>query len=202
MKSARPIHVMGATILFLLLPCFAEGHSLGIIRLREARGSFLITVFTSSELLRGRPAEISVLVQKRDSTGSTEVLLDATVSLVLTPPRGSNPEESEPICGRAGPSTIWGAQPEQTVVKAQCGQSSNKLLYTAPINFPLAGSWQLNALICRGDGFVNVTCKVPVGLSARPLAGLIPYLALPPLLVALFAMNLKLRAPRPRDSHA
>jgi len=49
------------------------------------------------------------------------------------------------------------------------------------------------ALLAAG----KLTCEISVGLPARRLAGLAPYLALPLLLVALFAINQSLRTPYP-----
>src|ERR1700679_468884 len=67
MKSARSVQILAALLAFLLFPVFVQGHPLGIIRLRDARGPLLVTVFTSPELVSGRAADLSVLVQRRDS---------------------------------------------------------------------------------------------------------------------------------------
>ena len=53
-------------------------------------------MFTSPELVSGRAADVSVLIQRRDSN---EAVLDAIVSFVLTPPRGSPLKDTEPMCG-------------------------------------------------------------------------------------------------------
>jgi hypothetical protein len=66
MKSTRSAQTLAAVLVFLLHPCLAQAH-LGIVRLREAQGPFVITVFTSSELVRGQATDVSVLVQRRDS---------------------------------------------------------------------------------------------------------------------------------------
>jgi len=51
-------------------------------------------------------------------------------------------------------------------------QSPNKLLYTAPINFPrpVLG---MDALVRHGAELREFTCEIPVDLPARPLAGLL-----------------------------
>jgi hypothetical protein len=192
MKSARSVQILAAVLIFLLLPCFAEGHSLGIVRLRDAQGPFVITVFTSPELVSGRAADVSVLIQRRDSN---EAVLDAVVSFVFIPPRGSILKDAEPMCGRSGLVTASGSQDGQTTILARREQSPNKLLYTASINFPLAGPWELDAVVCHGADSAKFTCEIPVELPARPLAGLVPFLALPLLLVTLFAINQWLRTP-------
>ena len=183
-------------LLFLLLPSHAKAH-LGIVVSREARGPFVITVFTSSEVVRGQAADVSVLVQRRDSN---EAILDATVSFVLTPPRGAIIEPTDPICAQPTPMTLGTTlrSPDgQATIAARREQSLNKLLYAAPVNLPLAGPWELEALVRHGADSAKFTCEIPVGLPARPLVGLVPYLALPLLLVALFAINQWLRTPHP-----
>ena len=194
MKSTWSAQTLAAVLLFL--PCHAKAH-LGIVVSREARGPFVITVFTSSEVVRGQAADVSVLVQRRDSN---EALLDAIVSFVLTPPRGSISQQADPICGQPASITLGttsGSRDGQSMIAARREQSSNKLLYAAPVNLPLVGAWELEALVRHGADSAKLTCEIPVGLPARRLAGLAPYLALPLLLVALFAINQWLRTPYP-----
>jgi len=196
MKSTRSTQTLAAVLLFLLLPGHAKAH-LGIVRSREARGPFVITVFTSSEVVRGQAADVSVLVQRRDSN---EAILDATICFVLTPPGGSISQQAEPFCGQPAPvalATTSGSRDGQSMIPARREQSSNKLLYTASINFPVAGRWELEISVQHGTDSAKLTCEIPVGLPARRLAGLVPYLALPLLLIALFAINQWLRTPRP-----
>jgi hypothetical protein len=192
MKFSKSVQIPAAVLVFLLAPRFAQGHSIGIVRLREARGPFVITVFTSSALVSGRTADVSLLVQRRDST---EALLDAIVSVVLTPPPGLILEHAEPMCGRPGLGTTMASQDAQTTIVARRDQSGNRLLYSASINFPLAGPWKLDTLVRHEADSAKFTCDIPVGVAARPLAGLLPCLALPLLLVALFAVNQWLRTP-------
>jgi hypothetical protein len=196
MKSKWSAQTFAALLLFLLLPCRAKAHS-GIVLSREARGPFVITVFTSSEVVRGQAADVSVLVQRRDSN---EAILDATVNFVLTPPRGSISQQPDLICGQPALMTLGttsGSRDGQSMIAARREQSSNKLLYAAPVNLPLVGAWELEALVRHGADSAKLTCEIPVGLPARRLAGLAPYLALPLLLVALFGINQWLRAPGP-----
>jgi hypothetical protein len=131
-----------------------------------------------------------MLIQRRDSN---EAVLDAVVSFVLTPPRSSILEDTEAICGQPGLDPTLVAQDGQTTILARREQSPNKLVYTAPVNFPLAGPWELEASVRHGTDSAKFTCEVPVDLPARPLAGLVPFLALPILLVTLFAINQWLR---------
>jgi hypothetical protein len=196
MKSTRSAETLAAVLLFLLLPCHVKAH-LGIVLSRDARGPFVITVFASSEVVRGQATDVSVLVQRRDSN---EAILDATVYFVLTPPRGSISQQADPICGQPAYETLGttsGSRDGQSMIAARREQSSNKLLYAAPVNLPLVGAWELEALVRHGADSARFRCEIPVGFPARRLAGLAPYLALPLLLVALFAINQCLRTPHP-----
>ena len=196
MKSTLAAQALAAMLLFLLLPCHAKAH-LGIVLSREARGPFVITVFTSSEVVRGKAADVSVLVQRRNSN---DPILDGIVSFVLTPPRGSMSPQADPFCGQPASITLGttsGSRDGQSMIAARREQSSNKLLYAAPVNLPLVGAWELEALVRHGAESANLTCKIPVGLPARPLVGLVPYLALPLLLAFLFTINQWLRTPHP-----
>jgi hypothetical protein len=194
----RSFQILAAVLIFLL-PRFAEGHSLGIVRLRDARGPFIITVFTTPVLVSGRAADISVLIQRHDSN---EAVLDAIVSFVLTAPHSSTLKQSDTMCGQPGLATTLGLQDGQTTILARREQSPNKLLYTAPISFPLTGPWKLDALVRHGADSAKFTCEIPVDLPARPLTGLVPFLVLPPLLVILFAVNQWLRSRTEGNSYA
>ena len=159
------------------------------MRAREVQGRLAVTIFTASELDEGSPVDVSVLVQERDSN---DAVLDATVKLVLTPPAGSHIEPIEQTCGASGAADL-DPRSERFTIAATRRQASNKLLYAAPISFSAAGNWQLEAFIKRNKDAVNIGCILPISPPPPKWIGLLAYLALPPLLVALFAVNQWLR---------
>jgi hypothetical protein len=161
----------------------------GIIRAREAQGPFVVTIFTASELLQDNPADVSVMIQERNSN---DAILDANVNLVFTPPGVTIAEPIEQMCGVSG-EPVQGPHSEKLTVAATRRRTPNKLFYSAPVKFGAAGNWQLRALIQQDGDAVEVSCSLPVGPPPREFVGLIPYLVLPPLLVALFALNQWLR---------
>lgn len=179
-------------LLTALAPRFARGDG-GIIQLREVQGPFSVTVFTSPEAQSGGPVDVSVLIQRRE-TG--EVVLDADVSLTLSPPNGGPVKQSDPFCGL--PQTAAGFQLPDVMkhpmsVRATREQASNKLLYAAPVELNAAGDWQLHVFVSRGADSANFDCPLPVTLASGKLAGLWSYLALPPIAITVFAMNQVLR---------
>ena len=165
----------------------------GVIRLREAKGPFLVTIFTAAEPVQDGLCDVSVLVQRRDSGVA---ILDAAVELVFIAPAASAAEPIGQLCGASGawqPGRSSKPGQAQLTVPACRRLASNKLLYAAPVRFGTAGNWQLEALIKHRNDAVRFACGVPVGPPPHPLLFLAPYLALPPLLVALFVLNQCLR---------
>jgi hypothetical protein len=157
------------------------------MRAREVQGPFMVTIFTASQPQQDSLVDVSVMVQERDSN---DAILDATVKLMFTPPSGSFAEPIEQTCGTSG---MAGLDSERFTVAATRRQASNKMLYAAPIRLNAAGNWQLQAFIKRNEDAVKIACTLPVSPPPRKLIALLPYLILPPLMVALFAVNQWLR---------
>jgi hypothetical protein len=186
----------------ILLPLLLLGSSLGnahadggVIRLREAQGPFLVTIFTTDDLVQDRTADVSVMVQRRDSS---EAVLDATVNLMFSAPTSTAwlPPHDEQLCGMAGAGLFAqasGLNTAQFTAHASRKLASNKLLYAVPVKFGAVGIWRLEASIQHEANVVTVVCSVPVGPAAHGFVALIPYAVLPPLAAALFAVNQCLR---------
>jgi hypothetical protein len=165
----------------------------GVVRLFEAKGPDVITIFTASEAVRDTPVDVSVLVQGRDKS---DVILDANLDLMFTPPAELTVKPVEQTCGQMGDALMSlpsHGQMAEFTVPATHNQASNKLLYAVPAEFGIVGNWRLQVSIERGSEAVKVGCAIPVGSPPRRLTGLVPYLILPPLMVSLFVVNQCLR---------
>ncbi len=165
----------------------------GVVRLRERQGPFVVTIFTDSELLAKRPADISVMVQRRDSS---EAVLDATVDLRFIAPVSLGAEKEEETCGQ--PAGLSSSQASETnsnrfTVAATHQKASNKLLYAALVKLNRVGNWRLRALVDCGAEVCKFDCYIPVEPPPGRWVHLAPYLLLPPILVGLFAVNQRLR---------
>ena len=175
----------------MLAPCVARGDG-GTVQLRETRGPFSVTVFVSSETVSGELTDVSVLVQSRKNG---DVVLDADVTLSLIPPEGVAINESDPFCGPPSGTVFQSANvtPNSLTVRATREQASNKLLHAALLRLDAPGNWRLNVTVsCSSDG-VSFDCVLPVTTPSARLSGLWPYLAFPPIAIAAFALNQKLR---------
>jgi len=150
----------------------------GTIRVVEPVGAYVVTVFSAPEPLRVGTADVSVLVQERAS-GSP--LLDAQVTLELTPPDGAAPPRR---------------------VEATHAAATNKLLHAARVDLDRPGAWTVRVSVHHGTDTVEVRGMLPVVAPASTLADIWPYLALPPLAVALYALRARLVRRRLGDVRA
>jgi hypothetical protein len=176
----------------ILSPSVAKADG-GMVRTREAQGTFIVTIFTSPEVSRDLFVEVTVMVQRRETD---EAVMDAAVDLSFVPPTGVILSANDVLCG----STNNMASPEPTdapgqptAIRATRGRAANKLFYGATVVLRAVGDWQLRALVRQGSETASVTCTLPVGMAPRRLTGLWPYLALPPFAIVLFALNQWLR---------
>ena len=189
-----------AAILFVSrLTALADG---GVLMLRERTGPFVITLFSQPAVTPDHPADVSVMVQQRD-TGA--LLLDASVDLFFTPPTGVVLSEAGPYCkpdGTSLQSIFPGSVVEPRVIRATRAQASNKLLYAASVVLPAAGNWRMRVRVKHRDADAGVACALQVVDRRSPLDSTWFCLAIPPLVISLFAANQFLRRRRTNASLA
>lgn len=100
---------------------FGDG---GTLQFRRETPELSVTVFTSPAPLSSGPADISILLQKRETL---EPVLDADVSIFMR-------------------NVVLG---NDVHARATREQAQNKLLYAAPITLGESGRWQLKVKILR-----------------------------------------------------
>jgi hypothetical protein len=144
----------------LLVAGVARGDG-GVLRLSQASGPFVISVFTAPEPLRAGRAEVSVLVQERST-----VLLDARVELRLRAPGGT----------------------EQTLALTRQA-ASNQLLHSAFVELRPAGRWVLAVTARRADTAATVSCDLDVAPASPGVTAQWLPLWLPALCILLFLLR-------------
>lgn len=173
-------------------PQFAKGDG-GLVLLHEAKDPFSITVFVAPEMTGGDLTDVSILVQS--STGG-DLLLDANVSLAVDSPRGLPRAPSEPFCGAVSAPNISGLSEmsqSQARVTATREQASNKLLYSAALHLNTNQESRLHVYVSRRTDNAQFDCLVPLTQASPNASGLWSCLLIPPLAIAVFAINQKLR---------
>ena len=154
-------HWCALTLALILAPAAARGDG-GLLRLNQAAGPFQISVFTAPTPLRVGFADVSVMVFEQVSRAP---VLDANVRLTL---RRGDLERS------AG---------------ATRAAATNKLLYAASLDLPEPGDWTLAVRVRSPEGEGAVSCGLDVA-DALPRAVVFwPYLVMPVIAIALFAVH-------------
>ena len=140
----------------------------GVLRLSQASGPFVISVFTAPGTLPTGRAEVSVLVQARDA-----VVLDTEVELRVRSPAGS-----------------------EEIMRATHALANNQLLQAALVELPMPGRWQLAVTVRHGSDAATVSSALDVAPSTAGLAAHWVPLALPALCILLFVWRERLLAAR------
>jgi hypothetical protein len=139
----------------------------GTVQLRKEAGALLITVFTSPSPLSAGPADVSLLLQKRNRL---DPVLDADVSMRLR---------------TDGSDTEIQARPTRQ-------QAQNKLLYAAPVTLSESGKWDLAVTILRHGERTDITGTIDVAPAPEMALSYWSYIAFPPLMIALFVVRERL----------
>lgn len=121
----------------------------------------VITVFAAPVPLRAGPIDLTVMVQTRDAL---QPVLDADVSIRLD-----------------------GAS--QIVAPASRSKAQNKLLYAATLDLPQSGAWKYTVSVKSAAGQAAISGGFQADQPAPPLASYAFYLAIPPMLIAIFALH-------------
>jgi hypothetical protein len=147
-----------------LFACTMQMHADGgTVQFERTAGLFVITVFTTPSPLRAGAADISLMVQDRESR---QPMLDCQALVQLH---------------KKGAMSISSAATHEA--------AQNKLLYAAQVNIPEPGDWELEVLIEGSDHSASVTGPIAVASSRPFLLTFWRSLALPPIVILLFGLN-------------
>jgi hypothetical protein len=156
--------VLLPTFLVLAQAVFADG---GAVQMRQEAGDLVITVFTSPAPLSVGPADISLLLQKRNGL---EPVLDANVSIVLLQPSSGI----------------------EFHVRPAREQARNKLLYAAPVVFLQPGIWRISVTVRRNGKDTAAVGTVEVAPPPGRALSYAGYFAFPPVMIVLFVVRERL----------
>jgi hypothetical protein len=135
----------------------------GLVQLHHTAGQFIVTVFASPSPPRAGPVDVSVLAQDR---ADGRAALDVEVFVRLR---------------SAGGMVVAG--------RATREASRNNLLYSALVNLPDAGQWELEVTIKRGKSAASALGQLSVSAPRPFLVSYWRSLSLPWVVVTLFVMN-------------
>jgi hypothetical protein len=168
-QQRKPVTFSRGASLVMLLPAIVGVANLeaqadgGAVQFGKSAGPFVITVFTTPTPLRAGPVDISLMIQSRENQ---QPVLDCQTLVQLH---------------KEGAMSISAEATHET--------AHNKLFYGAQVKIPEPGPWELDVAIKQGDVSIDVAGEIIIA-SAKPV--FLVYwrsLAVPPLIISLFAMN-------------
>jgi hypothetical protein len=149
---------------------FADG---GTLQLQEQSQGLLISLFSSPSPLRAGSADLSVMVQNaKDHT----TVLNASVLIRV--------------------SILQNEEVRETAVPATHVKATNKLLYAAQAPFSSAGDWKVAVDVTENGRTTTVSGLLRVLPPRSPVLAYWPFFLAIPIIIALFAVNQRLRRKR------
>ena len=130
--------------------------------MRQAAGPFMVSLFTTPEVLAVGPADVSAMVEMRDG----RVLLDADVVVTLTPPS----EGATPI-----------------IAHLTQADAANRLLQAAQVSLPKAGVWRAEVKVNEAGREAMAVTELTVADHSSRRGTVWLFIVLPACGIALFA---------------
>ncbi len=150
----------------------------GRLQFREPCGPFIVSLFAQPDNLLLGPADLSVLVQNSDDhNGSGQIAFDSRVVLVLTPPA---PSPQHPMTVTLSHQT-----------------ATNHLLQAAQVQFTQSGPWKVTVRVTEGASQGQCSTTLLVGHRKTDPVTTWLFLAIPALLVLVYAIAQTNRPIRP-----
>ncbi len=160
---------------------FADG---GVVLAEQTSGPYHITLFGSPSPLRAGAADISVFLQDA-KTG--EPILDPSVTVQLQATSGAARDAWLPPC--------CSMKSDTRPVSATHANAQNKLLYAANLLVASSGPHEIQVRIGK-ENTAALRAKINIEPPFPPVTAYWAYLAFPPLAIAGFALNQRLRRRR------
>jgi hypothetical protein len=176
----------GLILLLSSLPlALADG---GAVQLQAAVPPFVVTVFTNPPQCRAGQIDLSAFLQ--DEKGP---VLDAEVVASFS---ALEPANASPTTAWAPPACVNTSAPDLQNVPLQVSYGTNRLFYSALIQIPYEGRWQLRVSVRRGTDRATVQGVLDVDRPLPPVTAYWQWFLLPFLAVSGFALQQHIRKPR------
>jgi hypothetical protein len=183
--------IYALTLLLLGLEiALADG---GAVQFRATASPFAVTVFTDPPQCRAGQVDLSTLVQEE-----TGPVLDAEVIASLSPLQSA---KVNPTAGWVPPACANSANPDLQNIPLQISTGTNRLFYSALIQIPYDGRWQLLVRVRQGAKQVAVQGILEVERALPPITAYWQWFLLPLVAIGGFALNQHIRAQRPTRAH-
>ncbi len=163
---------------------YADG---GAVIAGEIVGPHRVTVFADPPVLRAGPVDFSVLVQ---DALTDEPISEARIEFTLT--KTESPDSLEPTKAWISPCCVIPSS-NRDRIPASREAAQNKLLQAATVILPTTGEYELTTHVTTPAGDAAVPVPLTALAPASPLSTFWPVLALPGVVIGLFALRERIR---------
>jgi hypothetical protein len=164
----------------------------GAVQLHATAPPFVVTVFTDPPQCRAGQVDLSALVQEKNGP-----VLDAEVVASLS---ALEPAKASPTAAWLPPACASTAVTDLRDVPLQISHGTNRLFYSAEIQIPYDGRWQLKVSIRRGTDRATLQGILDVDRSLPPVTAYWQWFLLPFLAIGGFVLKQHIRKPRKQES--
>ena len=182
---------MGLICAFILLLVttgvgLADG---GAVQLHAEAPPFVVTVFTDPPQCRAGQVDLSALVQAEKGP-----VLDADVIVSLSALK--TPKVS-PATAWFPPACANTAVADLQKIPLRIGYGTNRLFYSALVQIPYDGRWELQVSVRRGTDHATVQGILEVDRALPPISAYWQWFLLPFLAIGGFVLHQHIRKQRP-----
>jgi hypothetical protein len=189
---SRLLSPTGCYVLILLLSSagigLADG---GAVQLHATAPPFVVTVFTDPPQCRAGQIDLSALVQEERGP-----VLDADVIVSLS---SLEPAKTNSAAAWFPPACANTAVADLQNIPLQISHGTNRLFYSALVQIPYDGRWQLQVSVRRGIDHATVQGILDVDRALPPITAYWQWLLLPFIAIAGFAVNQHIRMQRKQE---
>ncbi len=164
----------------------------GAVQLHATAPPFVVTVFTDPPQCRAGQVDLSALVQEKNGP-----VLDAEVVASLS---ALEPAKASPTAAWLPPACASTAVTDLRGVPLQISHGTNRLFYSALIQIPYDGRWQLKVSIRRGTDHATLQGLLDVDRPLPPATAYWQWFLLPFLAIGGFVLQQHIRKPRKQES--
>jgi hypothetical protein len=164
----------------------------GAVQLHATAPPFVVTVFTDPPQCRAGQVDLSAFVQEKNGP-----VLDAEVVASLS---ALEPAKASPAAAWLPPACASTAVTDLRDVPLQISHGTNRLFYSAQIQIPYDGRWQLKVSIRRGTDHATLQGVLDVDRPLPPVTAYWQWFLLPFLAIGGFVLQQHIRKPRKQES--
>jgi hypothetical protein len=181
------IRLICVSVLLLATTEIGLAHG-GAVQFQATAPPFVVMVFTDPPQCRAGQVDLSASVQEENSP-----VLDAQVTISLFP---LNPAQASPTAAWLPPACVTSAPANLQNIPLRIADGANRLFYSALIQIPYDGRWQLQMSVRRGGNHAEIQGILDVDRPLPPCTAYWQWFLFPFFAIGGFVLHQHIRTGR------